>query len=104
MTQETLYLREVIAGRTTSEKAHLIHFLNYRASLTRTDLSFFLDDKNLDLTSAASGKDSDWDEKGVQRQSTTNAMKTPKRGLQRSDKAVITCRLPLWYRGVEHTF
>ena len=57
-----------------------------------------------ELTSAASGKDSDWDEKGVQWQSTTNAMKTPKRGLQRSDKAIITCRLPLWYRGVEHTF
>ena len=33
------------------------------------------------------------------------AMKTPERGgLRATDKAITTYRLPLWYRGVEHTF
>ena len=33
------------------------------------------------------------------------AMKTPERaGLRGMDKVVTTCRLPLQYRGVEHTF
>ena len=42
-------------------------------------------------------------EKGVQRPSATTAMKTLERGgLQRTDKAFTTCRLPLRYRGVEH--
>ena len=53
----------------------------------------------------ASEKDSDWDDKGVRRQSTTIAMKALERGgLQGTDKAVTTCRLPQWYHGVEHTF
>jgi hypothetical protein len=33
----------------------------------------------------------------------TTVMKTPKHGgLQRTDRAVTTCRLPLQFRGVEH--
>ena len=59
----------------------------------------------LELTLAASEKDSYWDEKGVQCPSTTTAMKASGRGgLQRTDRAVTTCYLPLRYRGVEHTF
>ena len=59
--------------------------------------------RELEFTSAALGKDSDWGEKGVQRQSATTAMKTPERGgLQETDRAVTICRLPQQYRGVEH--
>ena len=43
------------------------------------------------------------DEKGVRRPLATTATKAPERGgLQRMNKAVTTCRLPLRYRGVEH--
>jgi len=42
------------------------------------------------------------DERGVQRQHATTAIKTHERSkLQRTDMAVTTCRLPLRYRGVE---
>ena len=44
-------------------------------------------------------------ERGVQRQHETTAIKTPERGgLQMTDRAVTTYRLPQWFRGVEHTF
>ena len=45
------------------------------------------------------------DERGVQLQPATTAMKTPEHGgLQRMDRAVTTYRLPQRFRGVEHTF
>jgi len=52
---------------------------------------------------AASEKDSDRDEKGVQLQSATTAMKIPECSeLQMTDRVVTTCRLPLQFHGVEH--
>ena len=66
------------------------------ASLTRTDLSLFLDVDNLELTSMASEKNFDRNEKGVRRQSASTAIKTPEHGgLRRTDKAVTTFQLPL---------
>ena len=73
------------------------------ASLTRTDLSLFLDVDNLELTSATTEKDSDKDDKGFQRQSATIVVKTPEHGeLQMTDWAITTCRLLLRCHGVEH--
>ena len=57
------------------------------------------------VASAASVKDSERDEKGVQRQHANTAMKTPEHGgLQRTDRAVTTNRLPQQLRRVEHIF
>ena len=53
---------------------------------------------------AGRGRTLERDERGVQRQPATTAMKTPERGgLQGTDRVVTTCRLPQQFRGLEHT-
>ena len=54
---------------------------------------------------ARRGRTSERDERGVQWQPATTAMETPEHGgLQVTDRAVTTCRLPQQFHGVEHTF
>ena len=77
--------------------------LNYWASLTKTNLSFYLDVGTRSLLRRPKRRA----RTGVRREpnvpSTTTAMKAPEcGGLWWMDKTVTTCRLPLRCRGVEH--
>ena len=72
----------------------LYSLLNYPDNLLTTKLTYFDGWKRKDFRKG---------ERGVQQQPATIAMKTPEcGGLQRTDRAVTTCRLPKRYCRVEH--
>ena len=76
---------------------------NYRANLSRSDYLTNLREGRAYFGGLREGLRLGWE--GSLMAIGTAAMKAPERGgLQETDMAVTTCRLPQWYRGVEHTF
>ena len=101
---EAQLLREVAAGRTTNEIRHLIHFWTIElASLDQTNYLTNPREDRAYFGGLREGLRLGWE--GSPMAVGTTAMKAPERGgLQGTDRAVTTYRLPQRFRGVEHTF